>query len=428
MNAAEKILAMTEEMPLEKNDTETKWPPPTVTTYGTSFDPATIPLRQWLILGRHARGEGTTIVGPPGTNKSSLLLMDAVQIATGRGLIGDRVDETGHVLFLVGEDGRRDFEARLAGVLAHYHIAPADLRDRLHVIYQTEVDPSEYTLGSMVADTAMLNTHMFAWLKKFPGLVALFIDPMVSWHRLIENDNAAMQLLCSAFRGLAAQAKIAVAFDHHVTKVSMADPEAHVGNLAALRGASSIAGDMRWAFTMARLKPETATQFGIAEDQRKVYRRLDPLKASYGPDDGAPRILKIESVRIANGEHVGVLTVVDGDELRATGRERQESARQEQRDLLAAALGRMLMEKSPRSAGEASLWVAQHEPLLFTGKKHDPLSDRTIRRKLPAAIGTGLDWHRLGGSIRIICTATGKGNATRHDIDFETPESKGGQT
>src|ERR1700677_1920755 len=128
----EKLIGRAEaykEMPdaSSKTDTETAWAPPPVTTYGASFDPAAIPLRQWLILGRHARGEGCAIVGPPGTNKSSLLLMDAVQIATGRNLIGDRVDETGAVLFMVGEDGRRDFEARLAGVLAHYHLAPADL-------------------------------------------------------------------------------------------------------------------------------------------------------------------------------------------------------------------------------------------------------------------------------------------------------------
>jgi len=402
---------------------EFDWAPPPVVTYGEDFDPAAIPLRQWLIVGRYARGEGTVYGGPPGVNKSSLLLVDAVQTVTGRNLLGDRIDQTGAVLFLVGEDRRRDFEARLAGVCAFYNIAPGELRNRLHVVYQPEIDPTQYTLGAMVDDVATLNAMMFDWVRKFPDLVALFIDPMISWHRLLENDNAAMQLLCVALRGLASQANIAVAFDHHVTKVSMFDVEAHVGNLASLRGGSAIAADMRWAFTMAKLKPDTAAQYGIAEEDRKVYRRLDTLKASYGPDDDGPRILKIESVRIANGETVGVLTAVDGEQLRTAGKEREQIARQTQREFLADALGRMLREKSPRSAGDAALWIVQHEPTLFAGKKGEALSDRTVRRKLPAAIGAGLDWQRLGGAHRIICRVSGTGNATRHDIDFEQGET-----
>jgi hypothetical protein len=397
-----------------------EWIPPQVVSYGASFDPAAIPLREWLIVGRLARGEGTAYAGPPGTNKSTLLLTDAVQLVTGRSLLGDRIDQTGTVLLLVGEDRRRDLEARIAGICAHYHIAPSELRDQLHVVYQAEVkNPGDYTLGNMVEDMATLNERMFDWLRQYPGLLALFVDPMLSWHRLVENDNAAMQLLCVALRGLAAQANIAVAFDHHVTKIAMFDPEAHVGNLAAMRGGSAIAADVRWAFTMAKLKPETASGYGIAEDDRKLYRRLDTLKASYGPDEDGPRILKIESVRIANGESVGVLTTVDGDQLRAVGIERREAAEKKRRTFLADALGRMLREKNPRSAAEAALWITAHEPSLFVSGKGNPLSDSTIRRKLPSAIGNGLDWKRLGDSLRIITREVGKGNGARHEIDFE---------
>lgn len=398
---------------------ENLWAPPPFVTYGVDFDPSAIPLRRWLVFGRYARGEGTVYGGPPGVNKSSLLLVDAAQIVTGRSLLGDRIDETGEVLFLVGEDRRRDFEARLAGICTYYNVAPAELRNRLHVVFQPEIDPTGYTLGAMADDVATLNSAMFEWVRKFPNLAALFIDPMISWHRMLENDNVAMQLLCVALRGLASQANIAVAFDHHVTKVSMTDVEAHVGNLAALRGGSTIAADMRWAFTMARIKPETASHYGILEEERKLYRRLDTLKASYGPDDDGPRLLKIQTVRIANGETVGVLTPVDADRLQAAGVERQEAEREERRQSLADALGRMLREKAPRSAGEAALWLAQHEPRLFLGAKGDPQSERTIRRKLPMSIGDGLIWQRLGGPMRIICRVSGQGNATRHEIDFD---------
>jgi hypothetical protein len=400
-------------------DPSSEWEPPPVVTYGPNFDPVAIPLRQWLILGRYALGEGTAIAGPPGTNKSSLLLMDAVQLVTGRSLLGDRIDQTGGVLFLVGEDRQRDFEARLAGICTHYHIAPSELGDRLHVVYQTEIkNPAGYSLGGMVEDVAMLNLQMLQWLHEYPDLVALFIDPMLSWHRLIENDNAAMLMLCLALRGLAAQANIAVAFDHHVTKVAMSDPEAHVGNLGAMRGASAIGADMRWALTMARLKAETAAMYGIADEDRRVYRRLDTLKASYGPDDDGPRILKIESVRIANGESVGVLTTVDAERLRADGQERQEQKEKDRRRQLGDALARMLREKRPRSTAEAALWLKTHAPELFPYKK-GTLSDRTIRDKLPSEIGQGIDTMSNGKPARIIVPGSGIGHGTRYEIDFE---------
>ena len=394
------------------------WIPPAVTSYGPTFDPAAIPLRQWLIPGRYALGEGTAIAGPPGTNKSTLLLTDAVQLVTGRSLVGDSIDRSGGVLFLVGEDRRRDFEARLAGICEHYRIAPGELGGRLHVVYQSEINPTDFTLGQMADDMATLNIDMFDWLRAFPDLVALFIDPMLSWHRLIENENAAMQMLCVGLRGLATQANIAVAFDHHVSKVSMADAEAHVGNLAAMRGASAIAADMRWAFTMAKLKAETATQYGLTLDDRKIYRRLDTLKASYGPDDDGPRLLKIESVRILNGEHVGVLTAVDADRLRADGRERAHQAEQERRTRLGDALARMLREKRPRSSKEAAMWLAVHDPHLFPGKKGAPLSERSIRDRLPTEIGAGIDSVSDGRPVRVIVREAGSGHGMRYEIDF----------
>jgi hypothetical protein len=409
----------TKRSPAGAEPTEWTWTPPAVATYGVSFDPTAIPLRQWLILGRLARGEGTAIAGPPGTNKSSLLLVDAVQLVTGRSLLGDRIDETGDVLFLVGEDRRRDYEARLAAVCTHYHLPSADLRDRLHVVYQSEINPADYTLAGMLEDMATINANMLDWVRKFPNLVALLIDPMISWHRLIENDNNAMQVLCVALRGLAVQANIAVAFDHHVTKVAMFDCEAHVGTLAALRGGSAIAADMRWAFTMAKLKPETASHFGIGEEDRKLYRRLDTLKASYGPDDDEPRILKIEPVRIANGETVGVLRSVDAERLRADGKQRLEDIENEHRATLADALLRMLREKAPRSTSEAALWIASREPQMFVDRKGAPQSERTIYRKLAVEIGAGLAAQGFGITGRIVMRVSGTGNGARREIDFE---------
>ena len=399
-----------------------EWQPPAMATYGPGFDPAKIPLRRWLLGKRYAVGEVTVIAGPPGTNKSTLILTDAVQIVTGRKLLQDTVHTKGAVLFLVGEDSRRDIEARLAAILAHYRIDPLELDNKLHVVYLSEVNATDYTLANMIADTAVLNQHMFDWLREFPNVVAVCVDPIIAWHRLIENSTEAMQHLCSSLRALSVQGHRAVIFDHHVTKVAQFDVEAHVGNLPALRGAGSIAADARWAFTMARIKLETGAAHGIPEAERKRYRRLDPLKASYTADDDSERLLYVQTVEIANGEQVGVLVEVDTTATKANAEDRKKEIAKATRRRLAAALTEMLTQEAPRSRRATALWLASRHPGLLVGKA-GPLSEDTIRLRLPCLIGAGLDAERNGRHARIVIRES-PGRGKSDAIDFELAEAR----
>ncbi len=395
-----------------------EWTPPSFATYGASFDPAKIPLRRWLLGNRRSVGEVTVDAGPPGTNKSTLMLTDAVAIATGRKILADEVHERGSVLFLAGEDARRDVEARIAGILEFYDIQPAELGDRLHVLYLGEVDAINYTLANMAADMAMLNTNMAGWLREFPDIVAVFVDPLMAWHRLVENSNEALQLLFSALRAVAVQGQRHVGIDHHVTKVTMNDSEGHVNNLAALRGAGVIGADIRWAFTMAKLNATTAASYGIPEDSRRRYRRLDQLKQSYAPDDDEMRLLRVESVTIANGESVGVLVEQEMDLVRAEGEERKAAIERAGKERLAAVLTRMLTEQRPRSANAAALWLIANSPELVAGKKGGTLSEFTVRQRLPGMIGAGLGTRHEGRFTRIVIRPAAR-NGKGAEIDFE---------
>lgn len=397
------------------------WEPPAVATYGAGFDAAKIPLRRWLIGRRRSVGEVTVDAGPPGVNKSTLMLCDAVAIATGRKILADPVHERGEALYLAGEDARRDVEARLAGILAHFHIPAAELDNKLHVVYLAEIDPVAYTLADMVDDMATLNTHMLEWLREYPGAIAVFIDPLAAWHRLIENSNEALQLLCTSLRSIAVQGNRHVGVDHHVTKITMSDPEGHVGNLAAVRGAGAITAYTRWAFTLAKLNEQTAEDHGIAEEERRRYRRLDALKASYGPDDDRARLLRVESVPIANGESVGVLVEVDTERTRADAYERKAVAATEAQKKLAAALTRMLTERRPRTASAAALWLITQCPELVPGKNGEPLAEFTVRQRLPRLIGQGVATIYNGKPARVVLRP-GRGRAGS-EIDFEQSEA-----
>jgi hypothetical protein len=395
-----------------------EWAPPRVATYGASFDPSKIPLRRWLLGNRRSVGEVTIDAGPPGVNKSTLMLSDAVSIATGREILADKVRETGGVLYLAGEDARRDVEARLAGILRYYEIEPAALAERLHVVYLAEVDAITYTLAQMTEDMAHLNIAMLGWLRDLPDTVAVFIDPLMAWHRLMENSNEAVQLLSTAMRAIAVQGNRHVGVDHHVTKITMADPEGHVGNLAAVRGAGSLIGATRWAFTLARLNAETAAVHGIPDIERSRYRRLDPLKTSYGPDAEQMRLLRVESVQIANGESVPVLIEQDLQMVQAEAVERKAAIERAGKERLAAVLTRMLTEQRPRSANAAALWLIANAPELVAGKKGGTLSEFTVRQRLPGMIGAGLPTRREGHFARIVIRPAAR-NGKGAEIDFE---------
>ena len=396
----------------------TEWPPPNFATYGVDFDPSKIPLRRWLLGNRRSVGEVTIDAGPPGVNKSTLMLSDAVAIATGRKILADRVHETGGVIYLAGEDARRDVEARLAGILQFYEIEPAELNNRLRVVYLAEIDAVTYTLAEMAEDMATLNLRMLAWLRAVPDTIAVFIDPLMAWHRLMENSNEAVQILSTAMRAIAVQGNRHVGIDHHVTKVTMADPEGHVGNLASVRGAGSLIGSTRWAFTLARLNSETATAQGIQETDRARYRRLDPLKTSYGPDAEQMRLLQVQSVVIANGESVPVLVEQDMALVQGEAKERAAAIAHASERKLAEALTRMLAEERPRSANAAALWLITRAPEVVPGKKGATLSEFTVRQRLPGMIGMGIPTKYEGSFARIIIRAP-TGNGRGSQIDFE---------
>ena len=405
------------------------WAPPPVRTY-EKLNPAEIPSRPWVIFGRYARGEATAFIGPPGVNKSMQILTDAVQIATGKSFFGERIEVSGDVLLLVGEDAQLDLDMRIAAIAQRYDLKLSEFGHKIHTLSLPEIeDPSRYSLGQMEGDVAVMNQRMLRWLREFPDVVFVGIDPVMTWHQLIENSNPALQVLCNTIKGLATQTKCAYVFDHHINKVSMnGDSEAHVGNLAAIRGGTVIAGAIRWAFTHAKISAATAKTYGIPEEERWLYRRFDYLKASYGPDKSEdPALLfKIEVERLPNRtqDKVAVLTHVDPAALRVQGTARAEQSAKERTEEIGLALAAMLDEKAPRTISNAAKWFCLKAPKLFTNQSGRPLGDRALREKLTQAIGDGITVRGPLGPVRIIAEQAGNGKNAAYQIDFAATEGR----
>ncbi len=90
-------------------------------------DPATIPSRPW-IYGQHLiRKQLSVTVAPGGVGKSSLTIIEALAMATGRELLGDWVAPDLSVWIFNLEDPRDELDRRIVAAMQHYQIAPEEL-------------------------------------------------------------------------------------------------------------------------------------------------------------------------------------------------------------------------------------------------------------------------------------------------------------
>ena len=92
---------------------------------------ADIPAWDWL-YGRHLlRGEVSGSAAMGGTGKSTLSIVEALAMASGRPLLGAPGPKPLRVVLVNLEDSRNTMDKRIAAVMRLYGLTPADIGDRL---------------------------------------------------------------------------------------------------------------------------------------------------------------------------------------------------------------------------------------------------------------------------------------------------------
>jgi AAA domain len=102
------------------------------------------------------------------------------------------------------------------------------------------------------------------------------LDPFVKTHGVSENDNNLIDQVTQVLLDLSAKYNIAVDTPHHVRK-GPSDP----GNADRARGASSQKDAYRLVYTLSTMSPEEAETFGIPEEERHSYVRMDARSTSF---------------------------------------------------------------------------------------------------------------------------------------------------
>lgn len=259
-------------------------------------DPRQIPPRAWLYDRRLIRGFLSTTVAPGGIGKSSLELVEAVALASGRPLLGVAVTAPCRVWYWCGEDPLEEIERRVAAICIHYGVQPHEIEGRL---YLDSGRTSEIVIAETTRAGTVLAQPVLQALRETitaNALDVVILDPFISTHRVSENDNTAVDMVAKALNRIAEQTGCAFELVHHVRK-SLGTP----GNTTVEdgRGAGSLLAAARSARVLNQMTKDEAERAGV--DNHRAHFRVDNGKANLAPPPDRSSWFRLASVSLGNG-------------------------------------------------------------------------------------------------------------------------------
>lgn len=275
--------------------------PATWPTRYTMFDDSAIPPRQW-VYGRHyLRKFVSVLASAGGIGKTSMQIVEALAICTGKPLLGEAVEQQCNVWLVNLEDPMDEMQRRILAAMKHFGITPDEVQGRLFVDAGRDfaIDFAVQTREGITPNKALVD-HL---IKRIPELNigAVFIDPFVGAHKVNENDNMAINAVFAEIRKVADETNCAIGLVHHIRKGNGED-----ANIDSVRGAGSLIGAARAARVINKVSLDAAMAMGInAKDAAGLFR-VDDGKANLAPPATKAVYRRMEGVQIGNGEWVGV--------------------------------------------------------------------------------------------------------------------------
>ena len=266
--------------------------------------------REWL-YGRHLiAGYVSTLISPGGAGKTTIVLTEAIALATGRDLLGHQAPRRCKVWHYNLEDPLDELYRRVWAICDHFKIDATELEGWLYLDSgrDRKLIVAERDASSLVAMPA--SAEVIAEMQQ-NEIAVLQVDPFIKVHHLNENDNVDIDFVCSLFADIAKTTGGAVELVHHVRKAQKGDTTA--GDIDSARGASALSGAVRAARTLAIMSAKEAEGFGLPAERRGWYLRADDAKQNMSAPAARAEWYERQSVQIENGEafegdSVGVLT------------------------------------------------------------------------------------------------------------------------
>ena len=262
-------------------------------------DPATLPPRPW-VYGRHLiRKQVSVTVAPGGVGKSSLTIVEALAMASGRQLLDEWTAPNLRVWMFNLEDPTEELDRRIMAAMLHHQVSPAAIEGRL--FRDSGRDRSLCVAVQTRNGTEILKPAFDELAEQITalGIDVVIVDPFVSCHQASENDNGAIDLVAKEWARLADRCNCAIELVHHTRKTNGAE-----ASTEDARGATALLGAARSGRVLNRMGDKTKADAGLKDDPA-TYFSVDRDKANLAPI-GKRVWRRMATYRLPNGDDVGV--------------------------------------------------------------------------------------------------------------------------
>lgn len=270
-------------------------------------DASKIPQREFIYGDHYIRKFVSTDISPGGVGKSSLVMAEALAMASGRPLLGIQPPDKVTVAYWNGEDPLDELKRRSAAIIRHYVMDRGQVGNRYRLASgrQMPIVLVTESRGDLVVATPVVEKMVKIILKR--KIDVLIIDPFVSSHRVSENDNNAIERVVKLWAQIADATNCAVNLVHHSRKTNGAEVTVEDG-----RGAVALLAAARSARALNQMSEVEAGKYGI--ENRRYYFRADNGKSNLTPPPEGAHWYRLQSVTLPNGpmgtdgDKVGVVT------------------------------------------------------------------------------------------------------------------------
>jgi hypothetical protein len=269
---------------------------------------------RWPVEAKHPRRDfiygstyqrrlvGATYAGTK-VGKTSLLVTEALAMASGKPLLGLSPKGINRVALWNGEDDLDELERLVMGALRHHGLTSADVGDRL--ILESGHDAPLRLVNEMGVPVPDAFKRIVDNIRHHHADV-LILDPLISLTGGQET-NAALDAVGKELGRIAAITRSAIHIAHHIRKPGQLRSAT---SLEDGRGGGSLTAAVRSARAISAMTAAEAGKCGIDPRQAARYFRVTDAATNTAPPPMADDFWFFkQSVRIDNGDEIGVATL-----------------------------------------------------------------------------------------------------------------------
>lgn len=265
-----------------------------------------LPPIQWVYGNFLQRGTSSSLIGAAGQGKSMIALGIGLSLAFGESFYFEKVTQKSKVWLFNGEDSKDNLQRRIHAFCKKNELNPKELEGQFFINsgLENSLKCAWSESGSKLVGNETEIQNIISQLKELKIDVAIF-DPFISFHKVNENDNNAIDFVVKLFAKIAVEANCAVLLVHHSGK-SRGEAIGYDG----ARGASSYIGANRSVRVLNNLTKEDAKRFGIKDEEIAQYVTMTDVKANFAAKAPKMKYFKLESEFFQNSnaetESIGV--------------------------------------------------------------------------------------------------------------------------